>query len=373
MKIAQITTVFPPYCGGIGQVAFNYAQGLNILGEEVEVLTVDFGKSMKFAWPVFYLKPWLKWGKAGFCPTLFSKLKKYDVIHLHYPSFGLAEVVWLWRKFNFKNKLIIFYHHDVVGSGLLGLIFTLHKKLIMPRILSSADRIIVSSFDYVKHSDIRGIYRKNMSKFVELPFGADEKFIDQKDKDILKDFNIDVNKKIILFVGGLDRNHYFKGADKLIQAVSELSTIDYHLILVGGGELIPDLKKLSEKLKVDNKITFTGWQSDAKLVKFYQAADLFVLASIDRSEAFGIVLIEAMACGLPVIASDLPGVRAVVKNNVTGLLVAPGDVDGLKQAIEKILTNDDIRNIYGQSAVERVNKNYRWDGIIKKLVGFYEI
>jgi len=158
-------------------------------------------------------------------------------------------------------------------------------------------------------------------------------------------------------LGGLDSNHYFKGADKLIHAVSRLSINDYHLFLVGGGELIPDLEKLVKKFKIENRITFTGWQADERLVKFYQAADLFVLPSIDRSEAFGIVLIEAMACGVPVIASDLPGVRAVVRDSETGLLVKPRDVEGLKQAIEKILTDDVIRESYGISAVEHVENN----------------
>lgn len=415
MKIAQITTIFPPYRGGIGQVAFNYSERLRTRGLEVEVVTVDFGKKESFAYPVHYLKPWLSWGRAGFCPQLYTRLKKYNVIHLHYPSFGLAEVVWLWRIFNRKSKLVIFYHHDVVGAGLLGLIFSWHKRLLLPCILKSADKIMVSSFDYARHSDIRRIYDSNMDKFLELPFGVSDNFSNEKNKEILKEFNIDTNKKIVLFVGGLDRNHYFKGVDKLIQAVAGLSfnmevtppqpppyqgreesgkfpyqedyppstpslsregskggvKEDWQLVLVGGGELIFDLEDLAKKLKIQDRVTFAGWQSDERLVKFYQAADLFVLPSTDRSEAFGIVLIEAMACGLPVIASDLPGVRSVVRNNVTGLLVPPGEVDSLSHAIEKILTDDNIRNSFSRNAVQYVNNNYRWDGIIEKLVDIY--
>lgn len=365
MKIAQVTAVFPPYRSGIGQVAWQYAKGLTELKEDVEVFTVDYGLQLDFKFTCHYLKAWLRWGKAGFCPQLLWRLDKFDVVQLHYPAFGLAEIVCLWRYLDKNKKLFLFYHHDLVGKKTLGKIFWFYQKFFLPLILKISDVILVSSLDYVKHSKIKKYYFKHQEKFVVLPFGADDIFLPQSVKK--------TDIKEILFVGGLDKNHYFKGVDKLISACSRLNTDDWRLIVVGSGELISIYKNLAKKLNISDKVIFTGTQTDKELVTLYQRAYVFCLPSIDKTEAFGIVLLEAMACGLPVIASNLPGVRGVVKENETGFLVDPGNISDLAEKLKIILQDEKKRQIFGYQANQLVEKFYRWPKIIEKLRDIYYV
>ncbi len=365
MKIAQVTAVFPPYRGGIGQVAWHYAKGLSDLKEKVEVFTIDYGLKQKYNFSCHYLSAWPRWGKAGFCPQLLWRLDKFDIVQLHYPAFGLAEVTSFWRFINKNKKLFLFYHHDLVGKGWLGKFFWLYQKLFLPFILKMADVILVSSLDYIAHSEIKRYYFNHKEKFIPLPFAADDIFIPLSEKKY--------SVKNILFVGGLDRNHYFKGVDKLIRACARLPVDNWQLTIVGEGELLPLYKNLAEKLGIKEKVIFTGAQTDFELVKMYQNSYIFCLPSIDKTEAFGLVLVEAMACGLPVIASNLPGVRGVVRENESGILVEAGNVDDLVDKINMFLNDEEKQKKYGQQASQIVQNVYRWPKIIKTLRQIYYV
>lgn len=365
MKIAQVTAVFPPYRGGIGQVAWQYAKGLNDLKEKVEVFTINYGLKQEYRFPCHYLAAWPRCGKAGFCPQLLWRLDKFDIVQLHYPAFGLAEITSFWRFINKNKKLFLFYHHDLVGKGFLGKFFWLYQKLFLPFILKMADVILVSSLDYIQQSEIKKYYKNHQEKFVALPFGADNIFSPPADKKY--------PGKNILFVGGLDRNHYFKGVDKLIIACSRLQNHDWQLTIVGEGELMPIYKNLATSLGIKDKVIFAGAQTDIELVKLYQNSYIFCLPSIDKTEAFGIVLVEAMACGLPVIASNLPGVRAVVRENESGLLVEPGNIDDLVNKLDIFLNDENKQKLFGQNATKIADELYRWPKIIKKLQDIYYV
>ncbi len=365
MKIAQVTAIFPPYRGGIGQVAWQYAKGLSQLGESVEVFTIDYGIKNEFAFKCHYLKAWPRWGKAGFCPQLLWRLDKFAVVQLHYPAFGLAEVVAIWRKLNKNKKLIVFYHHDLVGQGWLGKFFWLYQKFFLPWLLKQADVILVSSFDYLKSSEINFYYQNNQEKFIALPFAPDEIFVPPTDKKMVQ--------KNILFVGGLDRNHYFKGVGNLIKACSNLTNENWRLIIVGSGELMTDYKNLAGELNIDKKVWFTGQQTNDELLRLYQSAYVFCLPSIDKTEAFGIVLLEAMACGVPTIASNLPGVRSVVSHEQTGLLVKPNSVSDLAKQLDFLLTHEELQQRWGLQARTKVENYYNWVNIIKNLRDIYYV
>ena len=245
MKIAIVSPVFPPYRGGIGTVAHTEALELSSRGHEVSVFAPDYkttpseaekrfeSSSSKKTPDVFLLRPLLKYGNAGFLPQLFWRLRKFDAVHLHYPFFGGAEVVWLWKFFHRKTKLIITYHHDVIGRGWLGNFFDWHTKNLMPHILKSADKMLVSSFDYVKNSNAKDIFSKYSGKFEELPFGLDIKRFSprEKSKELLTRHNLRDDDNIILFVGGLDKAHYFKGVEHLISAKCKVKSAK--LLIVG--------------------------------------------------------------------------------------------------------------------------------------------
>jgi glycosyltransferase involved in cell wall biosynthesis len=355
-KIAIITPVFPPYGGGIGRVACEDARVLSSAGFDVAVLT-----------PSKNLKPVLRFGNAAFVPQLLWKLRKFDVIHLHYPFFGGAEVVWLAKKLGFfKGKLAITYHMDVVGSGWLGKFFSFHTKILMPLIISSADKVIVTSTDYASHSNIA----RFAEKFEAIPIGVDDEFFHpaEKDAELLKKFNIR-DEKIILFVGGLDSAHYFKGLGYLISAARKIKN-NFKIVIAGSGNLKSEYEKMAESLGIRDKVIFSGSPAREDLPKFYNLADVFVLPSIDKSEAFGIVLLEAMACGAPVVASELFGVRTLVTDN--GFLSEPKNADNLAEKINSVLENEDLRKQMGANSRKNIEEKYSYKKVGEKLIHFYK-
>jgi glycosyltransferase involved in cell wall biosynthesis len=372
MKIAEVTSTFPPYKAGMGNVAYYNAWELTTLGHDVTVFTTKYKSSIphtdEYPFEVQRLGAWFKYGNAGILPQLFYKLPSYDIIHLHYPFFGGAEIIYFLDKIRDLN-LVVTYHMDVVGTGLMSKFFQWHRNHVTPRILDRADKIIVTSYDYAKSSAIKDRLTAEPEKFVEIPIGVNQLLFKPRfrDKNIVEKYDLH-GKKIILFVGGLDKAHYFKGINILIQAIKKLNARDdFRVIIIGEGDLKHTYQSMVDSLGLGRKIIFAGFVPDDLLPKFYSVADMLVLPSIDRSEAFGIVSLEAMASGVPVIASDLPGVRSVVDKKKTGLLVKPANVDNLANMIDYLLKNPKIAKEYGKAGREKVLQEYTWDKVGHKL------
>ncbi|MFA6513746.1 MAG: glycosyltransferase family 4 protein [Patescibacteria group bacterium] len=364
MKIAQIVCAFPPYAGGIGNSAFTLYE---LLSDKHEITNFTPNN----------LKPLLRHGHGAFLPQLLWKLKNFDFIYLHYPFFGTAEVVWLFKLFFKKPKLAIIYHMDVKNSSLTKRILGLPSLAIRNSLLKQADVIITGSLDYIKNSQIKNFYDTCPDKFKEIPFGIDlEKFkpkpinlpsenkILAKTKSLIRIVNDLFIKKgrkdrlEIIFVGGLDKAHYFKGVNILLNSLFKLDPKGWYLNIVGDGDLRPEYEALTKKLNLEKRIKFLGKTSDEELVHSLQNADLLILPSINSNEAFGLVLIEALACGVPVIASNLPGVRSVFEDKREGLLVEPGNVEDLKQKLEFILNNENIRREMAKAARRLAERKY---------------
>ncbi len=348
MKIAIITPVFPPYKGGIGAVAKSQAERYSFTGDEVVVFTPRYFDEkideIGSKYQLERLRPILKYGNAAVLPQLLWKLRNFDKVIFHYPFFGSAELLLL--NFIPKDKLTIFYHMDVVGRGLLASFFRFHTRFILPKIISRADKVIVSTLDYARSGAISDILKKEPKKFVEESLTIDTSKFKPREKDLLllSRLGISPQNKIILFVGGLDSAHYFKGVDVLLAAFKKsileshkpgsralaslpgnLKAISYKLVIVGDGNLRSSYETLAKELGIGEFVIFIGSVSEDDLPRYYNLADLFVFPSVDRSEAFGLTLIEALSSGVPAIASALPGVRTLIKEGENGFLVAPGD------------------------------------------------
>ena len=377
MKIAELTSTFPPYKAGMGNVAYYNAWSLATLGHQVTVFTLKtrhpFEIVDEYPFEVQRLRPWFKYGNAGMLPQFFYKLPSFDLIHLHYPFFGGAEIVYFLDKFK-DLKIVVTYHMDVFGQGLLAKFFQWHKNYITPRILDKADRIIVTSLDYAQNSSLKDLLASDPDKFVEIPCGVNHLLFKPRlaDKSLYQKYDL-YNKKTILFVGALDKAHYFKGVNVLIQAIKNIaSRNDFKLIIVGEGDLKESYQSLVKNMGLSNYIHFVGFVPDNLLPKFYNSADMLVLPSIDKSEAFGIVSLEAMASGVPVIAADLPGVRSVVDKKKNGLLVKPGNVENLAKMISFLLDNPRLVKEYGRVGREKVLAKYSWDKIGYKLDNLFK-
>ncbi len=369
MKIAIVSPVFPPYRGGIGTAAYAEAEELARRGHKVAVFVPrrrgEKNKEQKENFHLFRLRPFFRYGNAAFLPQLWWRLRDFDVVHLHYPFFGGAEVVYKKLK-NKKTKFVITYHHDVVGRGLLGKFFHWHTKKLMPKILAAADKIIVSSLDYGKNSNIKEILEKNPEKSFEVPFGVDaEKFSPAEPrKDLADKFGL-LAGRTVLFVGGLDRAHYFKGLEVLIRAKAEVAKAK--ILVVGDGDLRPHYEKIVADLNLKDQIIFAGSLAPEDLLDYYNLADVVVLPSLDQSEAFGIVLIEAASCGKPVIASNLPGVRSVIEYGVNGFTVTPGNAKELAVKINYFLDNPAEAKKFGEAGRQRVLEKYDLKKVGEKL------
>ena len=171
----------------------------------------------------------------------------------------------------------------------------------------------------------------------------------------------------LLFVGGLDRAHYFKGLPILLNALLLTTNQRWRLSIVGSGNLMPSYKQQTENLGFKKKVRFLGRLDDVTLVKTYQESDIFILPSINRHEAFGLVLTEAMACGVPVIASELPGVRKVFRDGLDGLNAKPGDTRDLAQKIDALMNNEEKRLEMSRSARSYAVTKYSWAQVEDKL------
>ncbi|MFH1111907.1 MAG: glycosyltransferase family 4 protein [Patescibacteria group bacterium] len=371
MKVAQLTCVWPPYGGGIGKVALEYSKILSA-NHQVTVFTPRYNKNQPITQlagvQVELLPSILKIGNAAFLPQLISKLNKFDIVHLHYPFFGVHELLAMSQ----QSKMIISYHMVPEATGLKGWLFNIDCQWTEKKFAKMANIWIVSSEDYAENIVRPRLGNSAMIKI--LFFGISDKFIPGvKSVALLQKLNIKNNTPVVLFVGGLDKAHYFKGIETLIKALTQLSSKNYKLIIVGEGNLENHYKELAKKLGVDSQIIFAGYVSDNELPNYYCLADAFVLPSLNQAEAFGLAAGEAMACGLPVIASNLAGVRSLVKNGETGLLVEPGNIKALTQAISNLLANLSQAKRLGQNAAQQVNNEYRWPAIGKKLLEIYSL
>ncbi len=377
MKVAHIVSTFPPYKAGVGNAAYHISWELSQLGCDVTVFTIStkgfYEMDASLPFKVMRLRPWFWYGNAGFVPQLLWRLRDFDIIHLHYPFFGGAEMLYL-RDLVRPLNIIIHYHMDVVGDGVMKYLFALHSKHVMPRILGQANKIIVTSMDYAKRSLLKDRLAVQADKFIEIPLGVDPEVFKPRitSKDLIQRYGLR-NKKVILFVGALDRAHYFKGVNYLIKAFQLISSNDaYRLIIVGGGNLKPTYESLVVNFGLERKVLFAGTLPDDTLPLYYNLANVLVFPSIDSSEAFGMVALEAMASGLPVIASDLPGVRSVVVKGLTGLLFKPKDVTYLAKQIHYLLENPQVCNKFGKQGRARVLERYTWQVVGKQVYDVYQ-
>ena len=369
MKIAQVVCTFPPYNSGMGNSVYNLSKALLEEGLEVTVFTPLYNKIENNNLMVKRIPSFFKFGNAAFLPSLMWRLKSYDVIHLHLPFLGATLPVWFFSILNYKKKIIVTYHMDLVDAGLKGFIFNIYKKISLPLILSHAKKIIVSSYDYAIYSDIK----KYKEKFFEIPFWVDTKifFPQEKNKDLMTRYFIKENDKVISFVGGLDDAHYFKGVDILLKAFKKIKLEDgidnIKLLIIGDGDMKSKYMDIANGLGIRDDVIFTGKVSDEELPLYYNLGDVFVLPSTTKSEAFGITLLEASACRKALIASDLPGVRGVVDKG--GLLAQPNSVEDLRDKLKQILPDIDI---FSERAFSQFLEKYNQKNLIKKIIEIYK-
>ncbi|MBI4599188.1 glycosyltransferase family 4 protein [Candidatus Uhrbacteria bacterium] len=372
MKVAHVVCTYPPYRGGMGAVAFEYVERLRARGHHAHAFVPRYvGTVPDDPAYVHRLPSPLHWGNAGVLPSLVSRLAGFDLVHLHYPFFGGAEPVIMRKALRSSQPLVMTYHMDTAaGRGFKHAVFDVHRRVLFPWIVQRVDRVLVSSLDYAESSALSG-FPTVFGKLTELPFGVDlEHFHPGREEARRRELGIPPDAPVLLFVGGMDRAHAFKGVPVLIEALADLAHRSWHAVLVGDGDLRANFE--TQTAVQGSRLHFLGDVSEQDKPALYRMADFHVFPSTDRSEAFGMVVLEAAASGLPTIASALPGVRTLVEEGETGLLVPPGDAAALAQAILRLASDGECCRRMGRAARQRAERHFAWDPLIDKLEAVYD-
>ena len=271
-------------------------------------------------------------------PGLLARLqgRSDDIVHLHMPN-PAAAAAYLASKH--PGKLIITHHGDTLGRAAL----RRFSDPFVRRAMERASAIIVSSQRYLDSSDE---LRSFQSKCHNIPLGIELTLPPLVDSSEVAAIRAQHGDRLVLAIGRLVP---YKGFDYLIRA---LRHTDATLLLIGKGPLNGDLRALAERAGVSERTHFLGYVDDP--TPYYHAARVFVLSSTTRAEAFGLVQLEAMAAGLPVINTNLlSSVPEVSLDGVTGLTVPPADEKALGRAIQQLLSDDRKRQGFGRAAMER--------------------
>lgn len=306
---------------------------------------------------------------------LFTKPMSHDtdIVHAHF-STPPGEIAGA-RCAKKKNVPFVLTYHGDWQESFGGLIrrtaLSVYNRYLLDKLLSRADVIISPSEHYIDESKFLGKYR---DKIAVIPNGIEIGDFDiplSKEECKMK-LGLPPNKNMILFVGNLTP---YKGPDVLVKAMPRIveEIPDVELVFVGSGKMRADMGKLSKKLGVEKYVKFAGFVEERLKPLYYRAADVFCLPSTMSTESFGIVNLEAMACSIPIVASDIGGVPDVIKDGENGLLVPPSDLGSLADAIIYLLENKDVRKNMGKNGRKKA-ENYSWKMIAdetEKVYGRY--
>jgi glycosyltransferase involved in cell wall biosynthesis len=361
MKVVHVCCVAPPEVGGMGSVAYQEVEQLRKLGVDAVLVAPEtqIPKQVRDDENIIRL-PAMRIGNVARLVGLDKIIKDADVVHLHYPFYFTAGLIARLRRQNKIKKLVITLHMDATDKGWRWLAAFLHRKLFQKRVLDSADALFVSTLDYAQTSSFAPWV--GTPKFHELPFGVDT--------EIFRPSSVTRPQATIVgMVGVMDRAHPFKGVDVLLRALAKLPS-NIHGLFVGDGDRQKDYENLAKDLNISNRVEFVGRLDREKLITTLQSMDVFAFPSTSRAEAFGLAMLEAMACGVPVVASDLPGVRSVAKD--AGLVVAVNDPEALAAGLRRVLDDQALRQSLALAARDKALR-YSWPNHAQKLIEFYSL
>jgi rhamnosyl/mannosyltransferase len=356
--VLHLGKFYAPYKGGVE----TYLEGLcQYLAEAVQLQVIVAGEGARRAEliagvPVVHLKTWKVVASTPLCEGMIEAIRSWpcDIIHLNWPN-PFAVLAYLLS--GCPAKLVVTYHSDVIRQRFLAAMF----GPILKYALSLADAIIVTSPNFVDHSSTLRPFRHRCRV---VPLGIrPECLLNTSDVEVAE-IRAHFGTPIIMAAGRLV---YYKGLEYLITA---MKTVNAHLVIIGTGPLREQLQAQIGREGLGHRISLVG--EVEHIAPYYHAADVFVLASIARSEAFGLVQLEAMVCGKPVVNTRLnSGVPFVSLHGATGLTVEPADPAELGLALRILLQNDRFRSRLGAAARQRVTEEFTLQLMAQRTLALY--
>jgi glycosyltransferase involved in cell wall biosynthesis len=320
---------------------------------------------------VHRIAPLFAFGNAPLIPRI-ARIAGFDVVHLHYPFIFGAELTLLARarRSAREQALLVHYKNRLVGGGPRGALFEGYEHTVAPLLVRAADRICVLSADHAESIPyLRRVGERQPEKLVEMPNGVDtELFSPGRDEARMRDqLGVPGDALLVAFAATLDRAHHFKRLDVAIDAIARLDDPRFHLVVAGGGELLEGFRAHAAATEARERIHFLGAVPHRELPAVLRSADAFLLTT-EPPESFGIVLIEAMACGLPVIATDYAGVRAVVDEGQNGLLVPPGDSGAVASELRTLADAGEAgRERLGAAGRAKAEREWSWPRLVDRM------
>lgn len=366
MKILQIGK-FYPIRGGVEKVMYDIMSGLsenNIYcdmlcaasaGQKPGVLQLNDHARL-------FIEPALiKLAATLISPSMIFKLRSmrndYDIIHIHHPD-PMACMALFFS--GYKGKVILHWHSDILKQKLLLKFFEPFQRWLINR----ADIIVGTTPVYVNESPF---LQSVQHKVTYIPIGIQPVKADSiRVSKIREDYP---GKKIVFSLGRLVE---YKGFSYLIDAASDLSD-DYVFLIGGTGPLKETLQKQIDLAGLQNRVIQIGYISDESLPDYFGACDLFVLSSIQKTEAFAIVQIEAMSCKTPVVATRIKesGVSWVNQHDVSGFNVEPANASQLSSAISRILTDETLYGKLSEGALTRYTNLFTHEEMTNNCITLY--
>jgi len=367
MRVVQVGKFYYPYMGGI-------ESHLQVLSNELkhrvdlEVLVAHRERRTRRdvvdGVRVTRCGSWGHYNSIDVTPRMALELSRldYDVVHVHLPH-PVGAASYLCSKKPHRHRLIVTYHSDVVRQRFLNQFY----QPVVAELLARADVVIATSPNLKDLSRTLAPFRE---KCRVVPYGLD-----------LDVFSANAEREAIAarlrarFAGrrvalGVGRLIYYKGFEQAIHALESLP--DVQLVLIGDGPLRGELEALARARGVAERVSFEGELMNEAIAPYYLASDVYLLPSIAPSEAFGIVQIEAMACGVPVINTDLPsGVPFVSRHEESGLTVPPRDPQALARAVRRLLDDEPLRRRLGAAARERARAEFSKETLIRRILAAY--
>lgn len=376
MKIVMLTPFFMPHTGGTEKYVRDVATELSHRGHTLRIITTDLPKGKRPRQETLDGLEVIRLPAVDvlYLPIVrslpFSLFEGFDLIHSHGPAFHFTARAIAYG----KVPHVVTFHCDTTVSGRLfrvtvpGWVTTLFENLAnryIERVLPGVDAIITTTRSYAETSPVVSRFQYN-----PIPIGIHTKPWD----DVRNAFTAEEGKRNphrILFVGRLAAN---KGVEILVDALARIrrTVPQATLTIAGEGEEKERIIAQIEKLGLTSAVEWLGTMSFKDLVQLYSTSAVFVLPSINRLEAFGIVQLEAMTCGTPVVASDLPGVNGVMDVGKTGLLFPIGNSEALAQTLLGLLQNPARIESMGRAARELIERKYGWKTIIDNIEGIYQ-